>query len=104
ATRMTAGPAWLPPEPIEPDYAASPTPSGVSEPHRPRRPHLPRERRARVLHARALESEPPERFGFSVATATWLFTVTTVLYRWYFRTQCFGIENLPPGPVMLVAN
>jgi 1-acyl-sn-glycerol-3-phosphate acyltransferase len=51
-----------------------------------------------------VELVPPETYGFSVAAATWLFTVTGTLYCWYFRTQCFGIEQLPQGPVMLVAN
>jgi len=60
--------------------------------------------RRRLSCARALESLPPERYGFSVASATWLFLITTVIYRWYFRTQCFGLEDLPRGPVLLVAN
>jgi 1-acyl-sn-glycerol-3-phosphate acyltransferase len=60
--------------------------------------------RARLLQARALEREPPERYGFSVATATRLFMITSVFYRWYFRTQCFGLENLPSGPMLLVSN
>jgi 1-acyl-sn-glycerol-3-phosphate acyltransferase len=60
--------------------------------------------RARLLRARALESEPPEHYGFSVRTATWLFMITGLLYRWYFRTQVFGLGNLPQGPVLLVAN
>jgi len=59
---------------------------------------------ARLVAARALEQLPPERFGFSVAAATWLFSVTSVLYRWYFRTQCFGLANLPAGPFMLVSS
>lgn len=72
-------------------------------------PRLPNDRlrdvvRARLLAARALEREPPERYGFSVAAATRLFMVTSVFYRWYFRTQCFGLENLPRGPMLLVAN
>src|SRR5262249_61702607 len=57
-----------------------------------------------LLGARALESLPPVRYGFSVDAATWLFLFTSVIYRWYFRTQCFGLEHLPRGPVLLVAN
>jgi 1-acyl-sn-glycerol-3-phosphate acyltransferase len=60
--------------------------------------------RARLLYARALERVPPETYGFSVATATWLFCVTAIAYRRYFRTQCFGIDRLPAGPFLLVAN
>jgi len=60
--------------------------------------------RARLAEACAVERRPPERYGFSPDAAAWLFTVTGALYRWYFRTQCHGIERLPRGPVMLVAN
>jgi 1-acyl-sn-glycerol-3-phosphate acyltransferase len=60
--------------------------------------------RTRIASARALERVGPERFGFDAAVAARLFLVTAVLYRHYFRTQCFGLENLPPGPVLLVAN
>lgn len=60
--------------------------------------------RDRLERARALERLPPERFGFSVDQATRLFLVTCALYRRYFRTQCFGLETLPTGAVMLVAN
>jgi 1-acyl-sn-glycerol-3-phosphate acyltransferase len=30
--------------------------------------------------------------------------VIGILYRWYFRAHCIGIEKLPPNPVLLVAN
>jgi 1-acyl-sn-glycerol-3-phosphate acyltransferase len=99
---MTGGHALLPVPPAEPDLV--PTTAPVVPPRPLRLRHLRREIRTRLLEARALESEPPERFGFSLAAASWLFTVTSVFYRWYFRTQCFGIEHLPSGPMMLVAN
>lgn len=60
--------------------------------------------RQRLATASALESRPPEHFGFSLATATRLFMVTGFLYRRYFRVECHGIESLPAGPVLLVAN
>lgn len=60
--------------------------------------------RERLVEARTNERRPPERFGFSLDAATRLFTITAALYRWYFRSRCFGIESLPRGPVMLVAN
>jgi 1-acyl-sn-glycerol-3-phosphate acyltransferase len=60
--------------------------------------------RARLARARALERTPPEEWGFKLATATRLFTLTGLAYRHYFRTQCFGIERLPRGPVLLIAN
>lgn len=96
-------PAWQRPleeiEPIAPAFPpelATPRPARVGS--------LRKEVQARLMVARALEHEPPERFGFSVAAATRLFMVTSVFYRWYFRTQSFGLENLPRGPILLVSN
>ena len=60
--------------------------------------------RARLEQAAALESLRPERYGFDLAGATRLFLVTALIYRRYFRTECHGIERLPCGPVLLVAN
>jgi hypothetical protein len=102
STRMTE-PAWQRPleeiEPIAPAFPpelATPRPARVGS--------LRKDVQARLMVARALEHEPPERFGFSVAAATRLFMVTSVFYRWYFRTQSFGLENLPRGPILLVSN
>jgi 1-acyl-sn-glycerol-3-phosphate acyltransferase len=95
-------PARLPTLPAEPTVPAS-----VPAPVPPRRLPIGRLReavRARLMEARALEREPPERYGFSVDAATRLFMVTSVFYRWYFRTQCFGLEHLPRGPMLLVSN
>jgi len=60
--------------------------------------------RVRLAEACALENPPPERFGFRFDTAVRLFLVTTALHERYFRVECRGIERLPTGPVMLVAN
>jgi len=60
--------------------------------------------RSRLLEARALEHRPPERFGFSLDAAARLFLVTGFVYRRYFRVECHGIEAIPSGPVLLVAN
>ena len=60
--------------------------------------------RARLAQACALEERPPERFGFRLETAARLFSITSFLYRRYFRVECHGIENLPAGPMLLVAN
>lgn len=60
--------------------------------------------RARLAEACALENPPPERFGFRFDTAVRLFMVTSFLHRRYFRVETHGIEVLPDGPVMLVAN
>src|SRR3989442_785337 len=62
------------------------------------------EMRSRLLEARALEHRPPERFGFSLDAAARLFLVTGFVYRRYFRVECHGIEAIPSGPVLLVAN
>src|SRR5262245_24037620 len=103
---MNAKPAWhvVPPAAVGTDTAPHRTPEG-EQPRRQRGLRALRsEVRARLLCARALESLPPERYGFSVDAATWLFLITSAIYRWYFRTQCFGLEDLPSGPVLLVAN
>jgi 1-acyl-sn-glycerol-3-phosphate acyltransferase len=60
--------------------------------------------RSRLAEAAALEDPPPERFGFRLATAAQLFLFTALLYRRYFRVECHGLDGLPSGPVMLVAN
>ena len=60
--------------------------------------------RSRLLEARALEHRPPERFGFSLDAAARLFLVTGFVYRRYFRVECHGVEAMPSGPVLLVAN
>ena len=60
--------------------------------------------RVRLAEACALENPPPERFGFRFDTAVHLFLVTSFFHRRYFRVECHGIDRLPAGPVMLVAN
>ena len=60
--------------------------------------------RDRLAEAAALEDPPPDRFGFRLDTAAQLFLFTTLLYRRYFRVECHGLDGLPGGPVMLVAN
>lgn len=115
---MTGSPAWLPPDdtlPTVPNALLDEQTLGrqgeeydgeLQVPARPR--HRLRgwraEIRQRLLQARALERTPPETYGFSVSAATKLFLVTCSAYRWYFRTRCYGIESLPAGPVLLVAN
>jgi 1-acyl-sn-glycerol-3-phosphate acyltransferase len=58
----------------------------------------------RLALARTLEHVAPERGGFDVEAATRVYRVTAFLYRRYFRTECHGIERLPSGRVLLVAN
>src|SRR5213080_2246135 len=60
--------------------------------------------RVRLAEACAVEDPVPERFGFRFDTAARLFMVTGFFHRRYFRVECHGIDSLPTGPVMLVAN
>src|ERR1043166_1277983 len=81
-----------------------PVPAAPFEPE----PEPPGRRRGRVrappARACLLERRPPERFGVRFDVAARLFAVTAFFYRRYFRVQCYGIESLPPGPFLLVAN
>jgi 1-acyl-sn-glycerol-3-phosphate acyltransferase len=102
---MSVEPARLPPRSAEPADELILPEAVPAAPPRPRHFHSLRDEVSiRLLQALAVERLPPERFGFSVASATRLFMITSALYRWYFRTRCFGVENLPSGPFMLVAN
>ena len=65
---------------------------------------LRQEVHARLLRARALESVAPEAYGFDLKAATRSYLVTSIMYHWYFRAQCYGLEALPRGPFLLVAN
>jgi len=60
--------------------------------------------RRQLAEACALENPPPERFGFRFDTAVRLFMVTSFFHRRYFRVECHGIDRLPDGPLILVAN
>jgi 1-acyl-sn-glycerol-3-phosphate acyltransferase len=92
--------ATSPATPVTPTHAPAPRPA--SPPGAGRR--LAERIRARLATAAALETLPPERFGFRYRTAARLFTVTAFFHRWYFRVETQGIERLPRGRVMLVAN
>ena len=43
-------------------------------------------------------------FGFDPETARTMLALITFLHRTYFRTQCFGLENIPRGRALFVAN
>jgi 1-acyl-sn-glycerol-3-phosphate acyltransferase len=101
---MNIGPLCSRPDALRHDTAITADDTIRTPGMRIRRRGLRGEVRERLQRARALESIPPETFGFSLSAATWLFTITSVMYRWYFRSQCFGIENIPKGAFMLVAN
>lgn len=43
-------------------------------------------------------------FGFDTETAKKALTLCAFFHRLYFRTEVFGIQNVPPGRAILVAN
>src|SRR5688572_3293254 len=46
----------------------------------------------------------PDPFGFETVTARRAAAVCAFFHRLYFRTEVFGIENVPKGRVLLIAN
>jgi 1-acyl-sn-glycerol-3-phosphate acyltransferase len=60
---------------------------------------------ARVEAVRCGENEAGfDRFGFDPETARYVLAVVTFMHRTYFRTQVFGLENVPPGRSLLISN
>jgi 1-acyl-sn-glycerol-3-phosphate acyltransferase len=45
-----------------------------------------------------------DEFGLDPATCRRLAHVQALLYRYYFRVETSGIENVPPGRALLIAN
>jgi 1-acyl-sn-glycerol-3-phosphate acyltransferase len=43
-------------------------------------------------------------WGFNVADARRILVICTLLYRYYFRVEVHGIENLPEGRVLVIGN
>ncbi len=43
-------------------------------------------------------------FGFDPGTARYVLAVSAFLHRWYFRTEVHGIEHVPMGRCLIVAN
>ena len=43
-------------------------------------------------------------YGFHPEQAAKILLGQAILYRWYFRVETFGIENVPEGRVLLIAN
>jgi 1-acyl-sn-glycerol-3-phosphate acyltransferase len=60
--------------------------------------------RDRLARAARAEWPPPERFGFDGRSAARLLLVTSVMREWWFRVEAHGMEQLPSGPFLLVAN
>jgi 1-acyl-sn-glycerol-3-phosphate acyltransferase len=45
-----------------------------------------------------------DRFGFNPETLVDVSAFATLLYRWWFRVETHGIERVPEGRVLLIAN
>lgn len=60
------------------------------------------ERLARVPHALGASGVDP--FGFDPEWARFALAACGALHRKYFRTEVFGIENVPAGRVLLISN
>lgn len=45
-----------------------------------------------------------DKYGFNPDDALRLLPLSLLLYRYYFRVENHGIENVPPGRVLLIAN
>lgn len=60
------------------------------------------EERVALLQARYRRSGDP--FGFDPETARKAVTICAFFHRLYFRSEVFGIENVPDGRAILVAN
>jgi 1-acyl-sn-glycerol-3-phosphate acyltransferase len=59
----------------------------------------------RVNAVRSGENEAGfDPFGFDPETARYVLAVVTFLHRTYFRTQVFGLDNVPAGRSLLISN
>jgi 1-acyl-sn-glycerol-3-phosphate acyltransferase len=81
-----------------------PAPSLLPAPAPRRAPILARSVRERLAVALNAESPSPERYGFDARSAARLLTVTSWFRDWWFRVEPHGLDQLPAGPFLLVAN
>ncbi len=49
-------------------------------------------------------NDGPDEFGFDPRVARYAVLAARAIYKQYFRTEVFGIENVPQGRVMLISN
>ena len=54
-----------------------------------------------AMHPNEVGFDP---FGFDPGTARYALALSAFLHRFYFRTEVFGIENVPEGRVLVIAN
>jgi 1-acyl-sn-glycerol-3-phosphate acyltransferase len=59
-------------------------------------------RLARIPHSSNEAGFDP--FGFDPRVARYALALSAFLHRFYFRTEVFGIEKVPPGRVLVIAN
>jgi len=60
---------------------------------------------ARLARMRFHENEAGfDPFGFDPAVARYVLAVSAFLHRWYFRSEVSGLEHLPKGRMLIVAN
>ncbi|MEO8602894.1 MAG: lysophospholipid acyltransferase family protein [bacterium] len=45
-----------------------------------------------------------DAWGMNIDAVRRALVVTTLMYRYYFRVETFGMENIPDGPVLLISN
>lgn len=60
------------------------------------------EQRVKLLERRYQTGMDP--FGFDLETARRAAAVCSIFHRMYFRTEVFGIQNVPTGRALLIAN
>jgi 1-acyl-sn-glycerol-3-phosphate acyltransferase len=58
----------------------------------------------RVAEPESRYRDAPDPFGFDPLTARRAAMICAFFHRLYFRTEVFGIENVPAGRALLVAN
>lgn len=60
---------------------------------------------ARIARIRTHPNEAGmDPFGFDPSTARYALALSAFLHRFYFRTEVFGIERIPEGRVLVIAN
>ena len=55
-------------------------------------------------HRDTLSEYGYDPFGFHPEFLKWVVPIAALVYRRYFRVESFGLENIPDGPVLLIAN
>lgn len=53
---------------------------------------------------RRLNEAGVDPFGFDPSAARYVLATTSFLYRYYFRAEVTGVENLPAGRMLVIAN